>query len=117
MCEAIEAKEGTTVATKPFRVRRSRQGDIANSTLWYVGRPNNGMTVDGYRTFANAQRYRIPMIYVGGNDGMLHGFLSRRWYREDCVCSAGGHKKSVPIDQSKTIAIAILLMVRLSQEM
>lgn len=66
-------KEGTTV-TEPFRVRRSRQGDIANSTLWYVGPPNNGLTVDGYRTFANAQRYRMPMLYVGGNDGMLHGF-------------------------------------------
>ncbi|WP_298208132.1 PilC/PilY family type IV pilus protein [Acidovorax sp.] len=66
-------KEGTTV-TEPFRVRRSRQGDIANSTLWYVGPPNNGLSADGYRTFANAQRYRMPMLYVGGNDGMLHGF-------------------------------------------
>lgn len=67
------AKEGTTV-TEPFRVRRSRQGDIANSTLWYIGPPNNGLAANGYRAFANAQRYRMPMLYVGGNDGMLHGF-------------------------------------------
>ena len=42
----------------PFRQRASRLGDIANARPWYhAGSPG-----------------RIPMLYVGANDGMLHGF-------------------------------------------
>lgn len=66
-------KEGGSGAT-PFRVRRSRQGDIVNSSVWYVARPANGYTLEGYRTFATSHANRLPMLYVGGNDGMLHGF-------------------------------------------
>lgn len=67
------SKEGTTTSA-PFRVRKSRGGDIVNSTLWYVGRPIQTYAYEQYRTFAATQRYRMPMIYVGSNDGMLHGF-------------------------------------------
>lgn len=28
----------------------------------------------GYSAFATAQKNRTPMLYVGANDGMLHGF-------------------------------------------
>ncbi|WP_422843431.1 PilC/PilY family type IV pilus protein [Acidovorax sp. M2(2025)] len=64
--------EGTTSA-KPLRERFSRQGDIVNSEIWYTGRPisNYGM---GYSSFVTAQKNRTPVLYVGGNDGMLHGF-------------------------------------------
>lgn len=64
--------EGTTTA-KPLRERFSRQGDIVNSEIWYTGRPisNYGM---GYSSFVTAQKNRTPVLYVGGNDGMLHGF-------------------------------------------
>ncbi len=58
----------------PFRNRKSRQGDIVNSAIWYVDAPANGHTTDGYKTFASNYRNRLPMVYVGGNDGMLHGF-------------------------------------------
>lgn len=65
-------KEGKNGGT--FRNRKTRQGDIVNSALWYVGAPANGHTTSGYKTFAAAYRNRLPMVYVGGNDGMLHGF-------------------------------------------
>lgn len=57
-----------------FRVRKSRQGDIVNSAIWYAGPPVSGFSFGGYEKFASAQRNRYSMLYVGGNDGMLHGF-------------------------------------------
>lgn len=57
-----------------FRIRKSRQGDIVNSQVWYTGAPVSGFALNSYRTFAGTHKTRIPMIYVGGNDGMLHGF-------------------------------------------
>lgn len=58
----------------PFRDRQSRQGDIINSSIWYVGAPVSNLTRLGYSDFRNGHKDRLPMIYVGGNDGMLHGF-------------------------------------------
>jgi len=57
-----------------FRNRKNRQGDIVNSAIWYVGPPASGYTMASYKTFASSYRARHPMLYVGGNDGMLHGF-------------------------------------------
>ncbi len=64
--------EGDT-PEKPLRVRTSRQGDVVNSEIWYTGGPigNHAM---GYSAFVSAQKDRMPVLYVGGNDGMLHGF-------------------------------------------
>lgn len=64
--------EGTT-PDKPLRVRYSRQGDVVNSEIWYTGRPSSNYAM-GYSTFVAAQKNRTPILYVGGNDGMLHGF-------------------------------------------
>lgn len=64
--------EGTTT-DKPLRVRFSRQGDVVNSEIWYTGRPSSNYAM-GYSTFVTAQKNRTPILYVGGNDGMLHGF-------------------------------------------
>ena len=50
---SLEAWNGGT-----FRQRRSRLGDIVNSRPWHLA------GVAG----------RTPMLYVGANDGMLHGF-------------------------------------------
>ena len=65
--------EGTETAA-PFRVRTSRQGDIINSGVWYVGAPASTYALQGYSSFVSAQASRTPMLYVGGNDGMLHAF-------------------------------------------
>ncbi|HQS19530.1 MULTISPECIES: PilC/PilY family type IV pilus protein [unclassified Acidovorax] len=64
--------EGTTT-DKPLRVRYSRQGDVVNSEIWYTGRPISNYAM-GYSSFVTAQKDRTPILYVGGNDGMLHGF-------------------------------------------
>ena len=58
----------------PFRNRASRLGDIVNSAPWFVGKPNMGYVNDGYPTFRQSRTNRLPMVYIGANDGMLHGF-------------------------------------------
>ncbi len=57
-----------------LRDRNSRLGDIVNSNLWVVGKPNLGYTSDDYATFRTNSASRPTMIYVGANDGMLHAF-------------------------------------------
>lgn len=59
----------------PFRIRASRHGDVVNSDVWYTaGVPNAGYTINGYGGFVTGNANRKSMIYVGANDGMLHGF-------------------------------------------
>ncbi|MGB4911488.1 MAG: PilC/PilY family type IV pilus protein [Candidatus Dechloromonas phosphoritropha] len=57
-------------------------GDIINSQSQYVARPNGGFADASYAKFAadysgantTGKGNRQSMIYVGANDGMLHGF-------------------------------------------
>ena len=63
-------------ATKPYRERQSRQGDIVNSDIWYTGAPAGNSLLKGYADFVRANKARPAMLYVGGNDGMLHGFAA-----------------------------------------
>lgn len=73
-----QSKEGSETtgysASKPFRERKSRQGDIVNSVVWYTGAPASNFPLKGYSAFTLAKKSRTAMIYVGGNDGLLHGF-------------------------------------------
>jgi len=48
--------------------------DVVNSSPVFVGRPLAGIAGSSYLNFANDNRNRRAMIYVGGNGGMLHGF-------------------------------------------
>ncbi len=74
-----EASKGGTL-----RDRDSRLGDVVNSNIWYTGKPSSGYTADNYATFRSELSGggtsptqlggRTPMIYIGANDGMLHGF-------------------------------------------
>jgi len=57
-----------------FRNRATRLGDIVNSNIWVLGKPDLGYTSNGYSTFRSDNASRTTMIYVGANDGMLHGF-------------------------------------------
>ena len=66
-----------------FRTRGSALGDIWHSSAIYVGKPgqawpdSGGGFPDGtekYSVFASAQSSRTPVVYVGANDGFLHGF-------------------------------------------
>jgi len=57
-----------------FRSRFSALGDIVNSSPTYVGVPEAGWAGPTYSTFVQNNLTRSPMLYVGANDGMLHGF-------------------------------------------
>ncbi|WP_280188324.1 pilus assembly protein [Delftia sp. PS-11] len=59
---------------RPLRQRHSRQGDTVNSRIWYTGAPSAMSALPGYWDFVKTHKDRTPMLYVGGNDGMLHGF-------------------------------------------
>jgi type IV pilus assembly protein PilY1 len=59
----------------PFRSRtNSILGDIAGSDPTYVGAPNAPRTERAYGNFRREYYSRAPMLYVGANDGMVHGF-------------------------------------------
>ncbi len=70
-------KEGST-----FRKRSSVLGDIVGSkpvtvrgARYLTGHANRIEGTDKkYEDFVTAQQSRKPMVYVGANDGMLHGF-------------------------------------------
>ena len=68
-----------------FRTRGSALGDIWHSSAVYVGKPGQSWPDSGggfpagpdkYSVFASAQSGRAPVVYVGANDGFMHGFLA-----------------------------------------
>ena len=73
---------------QPFRQRGSRLGDIVNSDPQFIHQQDFGYSrlswADGdvgtaYTAFRTSEAYknRTPMVIVGANDGMLHGFDAR----------------------------------------
>ncbi|WP_231107959.1 pilus assembly protein [Stutzerimonas stutzeri] len=83
------SQERTDAApNNPFRQRDSRLGDVANSDPQYIYKPNFGYSQlpesagftsaikSAYTTFRSQSSYqnRPPLVVVGANDGMLHGF-------------------------------------------
>lgn len=85
--DADEVQSGGT-----FRDRSRILGDLINSSPAYVGAPgfgypdwlevNDNASAETYTEFKsrmaalNANAGRTEMLYVGGNDGMLHGFTA-----------------------------------------
>ncbi len=77
-----------------FRERASVLGDLINSAPAYVAGPNflyndevncgSATPSTCYSAFKTSYSDRMPIIYVGGNDGMLHGFIP-----EESSASAG----------------------------
>ena len=63
-----------------FRDRTSFLGDIVNSDPVFVGNEDygygalSGAEGSSYSAFLTAYTSRTPMVYVGANDGMFHGF-------------------------------------------
>ncbi|MFT6093104.1 MAG: type IV pilus assembly protein PilY1 [Pseudohongiellaceae bacterium] len=61
-----------------FRVRNSILGDIVNSDPNFVdvpdGRYPDDLEAKSYNSFVTANAARQGVVYVGANDGMLHGF-------------------------------------------
>lgn len=59
----------------PFRNRATPLGDIVNSGPTVVTTRNYGwQDVDGYGDYLDEKQTRPMMVYIGANDGMLHGF-------------------------------------------
>ena len=62
---------------KAYRLRTHLLGDIVNSAPAYVKQPRFNFidsVTPNYQAFKTAQADRHGMLYVGGNDGMLHAF-------------------------------------------
>jgi type IV pilus assembly protein PilY1 len=58
-----------------FRDRSSALGDFVNSNPVYVSPElSEGYADAGYQAFVSSLSGNPGMIYIGGNDGMLHGF-------------------------------------------
>lgn len=86
--------ELTSAGTGFFRARTSVLGDIINSSSAWVGpptvyagmgtwtdklntsatMPENTGTAQTYADFRNAYNDRLNVVYIGSNDGLLHGF-------------------------------------------
>lgn len=64
-----KSKEGS-----PFRKRTKLLGDIVNSGVVYSGKPTTEISSSSFASFASANASRAPSLFVGANDGMLHGF-------------------------------------------
>ena len=60
--------------TKLFRKRDNVLGDLVDSQPVYVQQPFADYTENNYQVFKAANATRPSMVYVGGNDGMLHAF-------------------------------------------
>ncbi len=69
--------------TKSLRERNGRLGDIVHSGPVFAGAPESnwpdvapfpGGVGETYSEYREAQANRPGVVYVGGNDGMLHGF-------------------------------------------
>jgi type IV pilus assembly protein PilY1 len=68
---------GTSTIAKLRPRTTSKLGDIVDSSPWYVGKPSAGYSdIDnpGYHSFMSTYATRKPVVYVGADDGMLHGF-------------------------------------------
>ncbi len=71
-CTDIDAKPVTCAPDN------GKLGDIVNSSPLFVGRPpfryRDSFEAKPYSAFAASNANRTPVVYVGANDGMLHGF-------------------------------------------
>ncbi len=83
--EVVDYLRGERVNETPnglrLRSRTSILGDIIHSQPIFVGAPNPSLYVgklfsgaSSYSAFASTQSSRRSVVYVGANDGMLHGF-------------------------------------------
>ncbi|MDH3603713.1 MAG: PilC/PilY family type IV pilus protein, partial [Candidatus Tectomicrobia bacterium] len=62
-------------ANNNYRSRSHVLGDFVHSAPYYVGGPLFPDEIGaGYNTFRTTYEGRTPIIYIGANDGLLHGF-------------------------------------------
>ncbi len=100
------SNEINSAGTGEFRRRTGVLGDIVNSSPTWVGSPGapytatwadrlnasatppeNGSTAQTYPAYASAQFNRTQVVYVGANDGLLHGFRSGTYNSSVGTCA------------------------------
>jgi len=64
----------TASATKFYRQRESKLGDIVSAQPQYAGPPNRRYSDTGYAAFKAANANRTAIVYAAANDGMVHAF-------------------------------------------
>jgi type IV pilus assembly protein PilY1 len=62
------------LGTDLFRDRLHTLGDIASAAPVYVRKPPFAYSDSGYAAYTSSNALRLPNVYVGANDGMLHAF-------------------------------------------
>ncbi len=60
-----------------FRIRTQVLGDIINSGVTYSGPPSTSFSGNSYALFRAANDQRVPTVFAGSNDGMLHAFAAQ----------------------------------------
>ena len=65
---------GVDVADPAIRKPAKKLGDLINSDPEFVSAPRFFFNFDNYQDFFNNKKTRRSMVYIGGNDGMLHAF-------------------------------------------
>ncbi len=70
----LRGTSSSSLSAYNFRTRASKLGDLIHSDPVYSQPPSAPHTETSYQTFKTANAGRADIIYVGGNDGMLHGF-------------------------------------------
>ncbi|MCP4091352.1 MAG: hypothetical protein GY746_16400 [Gammaproteobacteria bacterium] len=91
--EYIRGSDANEVSNSgPFRDRSYKLGDLISSAPVFVGAPafgypeamvDVGDSEETYATFAQDNFNRSSVIYVGGNDGMLHAISATTVYGSD----------------------------------
>lgn len=78
LTDYLRGQRSNEVSGYGFRHRNTVLGDIVNSDPRYVGPPRfhyaDNMAPKPYSAFRQYYDDRQTMVYVGANDGMLHGF-------------------------------------------
>lgn len=66
-----------------YRLRENVLGDALESQPAFIGAPIFSYPYPGYAEFVTAEASRVGTVYMGTNDGMMHGFASdtgsERW--------------------------------------
>jgi type IV pilus assembly protein PilY1 len=75
--EYLRGNRANEGAGKYYRTRQHVLGDLIDSDPFFVGAPSFPDTLGtDYAKFRTANSNRLPMLYVGSGDGMLHGFAA-----------------------------------------
>ncbi len=117
---------GTSLYSPPYRARDNVLADIVDSSPTWVGPPSLPYTAtwidhlqssatmpentgtQSYVQFVTAEQSRLNVVYVGANDGFLHGFRAGAFDANGIYCGTAGSAfttcASTPNDGQEVLA-------------